>query len=102
MKIKKPYHIPQEDLLSSAARDGIESFCVGAGIWRDGKILIIRRSIREVPEETGLAVTTTHVKVVLRPEEHDRYFWLESENLSYQNFTPEMHQSITSFFALVK
>jgi 8-oxo-dGTP diphosphatase len=126
-----------EDLESQARKEGIELFCTGAAIVRDGKILLVTRAlhdeayaghdeipgggidpgetileglVREVKEETGL--TVKHVlkvlssfdfqsirmgkpvrqfsflvepedgEVVLDPNEHSAYFWLDPADLS--------------------
>ncbi len=41
--MKDVYQIPEAELIAQARVDGIKAFCVGAGIVRDDKVLVVRR-----------------------------------------------------------
>lgn len=145
--------IPEQTLLSIARNESINKFCIGAGIIKNGKVLLVRRSpddflgglyeipgggvdpdesleatlVREVYEETGLmvagiigmfegfdylsqsgkktrqfnfAVAVEESEVVLAPEEHDHYLWVNKQDTENVELTPEIKKSLKSLFEL--
>ncbi|HEU4966390.1 MAG TPA: NUDIX hydrolase [Candidatus Saccharimonadales bacterium] len=145
----------EDGIRTQAATDGVTHFATGLAVARDNKILIVRRAahdwlggvyelpgggvddgetiaegaIRELQEETGLAITkildtfdgfdysTDHKprvrqinflvevapgEVVLDPNEHDEYQWVDESSYKDVAVSPEIQKCLAVAFHLLR